>query len=33
MWQEFKAFLDERISEKDYESCITGARKAYRILA
>lgn len=33
MWQEFKAFLDERISEKDYQSCITGARKAYRILA
>ena len=23
----------KRISEKDYESCITGARKAYRILA
>lgn len=33
LWQEFKAFLDGKINEKDYESCITGARKAYRILA
>jgi len=33
LWQEFKAFLDEKINEKDYESCISGARKAYQILA
>lgn len=32
-WQEFKAIIDEKISEDAYEDCINGAKKAYQLLA
>lgn len=32
-WQEFKSIIDEKISEENYESCVTGAKKAYQLLA
>ena len=32
-WQEFKSIIDEKISEENYESCVTGAKKAYQLLS
>ncbi|PZU85523.1 MAG: heme oxygenase [Chryseobacterium sp.] len=32
-WQEFKSIIDEKISEEQYEDCVTGAKKAYQLLS
>ncbi len=32
-WQEFKAIIDEKISENQYEDCVAGAKKAYQLLS
>lgn len=32
-WQEFKSIIDETITEDQYDDCVTGAKKAYQLLA
>jgi heme oxygenase len=32
-WQEFKSIIDEKITEEQYEDCVTGAKKAYQLLS
>jgi len=32
-WQEFKSIIDEKITENQYEDCVTGAKKAYQLLS
>ncbi|WP_312765886.1 biliverdin-producing heme oxygenase [Epilithonimonas sp.] len=32
-WQEFKSILDEKITEAQYNDCVTGAKKAYQLLS
>lgn len=32
-WQEFKSIIDEKITEENYEACVTGAKKAYQLLS
>lgn len=32
-WQEFKAIIDEKITEEHYDACVTGAKKAYQLLS
>lgn len=32
-WQEFKSIIDEKITEEQYNDCVTGAKKAYHLLA
>lgn len=31
-WQEFKSIIDEKITEEQYDDCVTGAKKAYQLL-
>lgn len=33
LWTEFKTILDQTIKEEQYEDCISGAKKAYSLLA
>lgn len=32
-WQEFKSIIDEKMTEEQYNDCVTGAKKAYQILS
>lgn len=32
-WQEFKSIIDEKITEEQYYDCVSGAKKAYQLLA
>ncbi len=33
LWQEFKSIIDENITEKHYDACLIGAKKAYELLS
>ena len=32
-WQEFKSIIDEEITQEHYQDCVTGAKKAYKLLS